>query len=88
MAEQNRQNLDEENFGNQDDRAAGAAAGAGVTESQRMKAQTGGEQTDQLSGETPEGAHNQDRENRNPSGQHPDRGNRGNRGAGHEGGGF
>jgi hypothetical protein len=73
MADKKNQNLDDENFGRERQKATGAAAGAHDTESQRMKAQTGGAQSDQLSGQSPQGAFNQDRENRNPSGNNPDR---------------
>ena len=83
MAEhEDRQNTGEANTDDRNRMAAGASAGGTLSESQRTKAQTGGEQTDQLSGETPKGAHNQDKKNRNPSGGKQGR----NRGAGHEGG--
>ena len=56
--------------------SAGAPAGVS-TESARqpqdVKAQRGGPQTDQISGETDKGAHNQEMENQNPSGNKPDR---------------
>ena len=48
----------------------GAAAGAvptGMTPD-NVKGQRGGPQGDQIVGESPKGAQNQDRENRNPSG--------------------
>lgn len=66
---------DEKNA-NRDDhsKAMGAAAGAPhTTESQEMKAQRGGEQEDQIAGETPRGAHNQEQQNSNPSGNKPNR---------------
>lgn len=55
--------------------SAGAAAGAvpsGMTPD-NVKGQRGGPQGDQIVGETPKGAQNQDRENRNPSGNKADR---------------
>lgn len=57
-----------------EERAMGAAAGATppTTEAQDLKAQRGGPQEDQLTGQTDEGAQNQTRENRNPSGNEPD----------------
>ena len=58
---------------NQNTRAA--AAGAAAVPSQRqpddLKEQRGGEQSDQISGETQKGAHNQEMENRNPQGNKP-----------------
>ena len=57
-------------------RALGATAGAAfpnTTDAQQLKAQRGGPQEDQIAGETGRGAHNQKRENRNPSGSEPDR---------------
>ena len=54
---------------------AGAATGAvpsGMTPD-NVKGQRGGPQGDQIAGETPKGAHNQDKENRNPSGSNADR---------------
>ena len=58
-------------------RALGASAGAtappNTTDAQQLKAQRGGPQEDQTAGETDRGAHNQKRENRNPSGSEPDR---------------
>lgn len=53
----------------------GAAAGAQSQGTQRqgdVKSARGGEQTDQISGETQKGAHNQEMENRNPQGNKPD----------------
>ena len=38
-----------------------------------VKEQRGGEQADQISGETEKGAHNQTMKNRNPQGNPPDR---------------
>ena len=38
-----------------------------------VKEQRGGEQADQISGETEKGAHNQEMKNRNPQGNPPDR---------------
>ena len=54
----------------------GAAAGAPFQGTQRqgdVKSERGGEQSDQISGETQKGAHNQEMENRNPQGNKPDR---------------
>lgn len=70
MPENNEQNFDEPNQQQpNEDRAFGAAAGAPFqTEAQEMKAQRGGEQEDQVAGETERGAHNQGRQNRNPAG--------------------
>ena len=52
-----------------------AAVGAAATPSKRqpddLKAQRGGEQSDQISGETQKGAHNQEMENKNPQGNKP-----------------
>ena len=63
----NQQNPNEE-------RAVGAAAGApNQTDAQNLKAQSGGLQEDQITGQTSEGAFNQSRENRNPSGNKPER---------------
>ena len=53
----------------------GAAAGAqfqGTGAQGDVKSERGGEQTDQISGETHKGAHNQEVENRNPQGNKPD----------------
>jgi hypothetical protein len=80
MAEHNNQNLEQPNMnepGRQNpdrERAVGAAAGASYeqTEAQALKAQRGGEQEDQIAGETAEGAQNQQRQNRNPSGHDPE----------------
>jgi hypothetical protein len=71
-------NLNQPNQPNQEnpneERAVGAAAGApNPTDAQDIKAQRGGEQEDQITGQTSEGALNQSRENRNPSGNNPDR---------------
>ena len=51
-----------------------AAAGAPAEGSQRqgdVKSQRGGEQSDQISGETQKGAHNQEMEGKNPQGNKP-----------------
>lgn len=48
------------------DRGAGAARAGGDVDAQR-----GGPQADQISGETPKGAHNNRRQNSNPSGNPP-----------------
>ena len=81
MPENNEQNFDEPNRQQPgEERAAGAAAGATPqyqTEAQELKAQRGGTQEDQIVGERAEGAHNQRRQNRNPSGNDPDAGARG-----------
>ncbi len=55
-----------------DEKSRGAAAGANAQAQQDVKAQRGGEQSDQISGETQKGAHNQEMENRNPQGNKPD----------------
>ena len=70
MPENKEQNFDEPNQQQpNEERAFGAAAGAPFqTEAQEMKAQRGGEQEDQIVGETERGAHNQRRQNRNPTG--------------------
>lgn len=57
-------------------RSMAAAAGAHREESARqpdVKSERGGEQADQISGETQKGAHNQEMKNRNPQGNKPDR---------------
>ena len=79
MPENNEQNFDEPNQQQpNEERAVGAAAGAPFqTEAQEMKAQRGGAQEDQIVGETDRGAHNQSRQNRNPSGNDPDAGAQG-----------
>ena len=70
MADEKKMNQDNPN----QEKALGAAAGAPyATEAQNQKAERGGEQENQLSGETDRGAHNQMNENRNPSGNAPDR---------------
>ncbi len=56
------------------DKSFGAAAGAqaeGTGPQEDLKAQRGGEQTDQITGQTEKGAHNQEMENRNPQGNKP-----------------
>lgn len=55
------------------DQTFGATAGGQIgTQGQgNVNAQRGGEQADQISGETSKGAHNQDMENRNPRGSKP-----------------
>lgn len=55
-----------------DEKSRGAAAGANMQGQSDVKAQRGGEQSDQISGETQKGAHNQEMENRNPQGNKPD----------------
>ena len=55
-----------------DEKSKGAAAGANAQGQQDVKAQRGGPQADQISGETQKGAHNQEMENRNPQGNKPD----------------
>lgn len=54
-----------------DEKSRTAAAGAQAQTD--VKTQRGGEQSDQISGETRKGAHNQEMENRNPQGNKPDR---------------
>jgi hypothetical protein len=58
-------------------RSMGAAAGAQAESSARqpddVQTGRGGEQSDQISGETQKGAHNQETKNRNPQGNKPDR---------------
>jgi hypothetical protein len=57
------------------DKSFGAAAGAqaeGTPPQEDVKAQRGGEQSDQITGQTQKGAHNQEMENRNPQGNKPD----------------
>lgn len=54
--------------------AAAAAAGAATPSARQpddLMAQRGGEQTDQISGETQKGAHNQEMKNKNPQGNKP-----------------
>jgi hypothetical protein len=53
------------------ERSFGASAGAQRQDD--VKAQRGGPQADQISGETDKGAHNQEMKNRNPQGNKPDR---------------
>jgi hypothetical protein len=56
-------------------KSMGAAAGAQAKESARqpdVNATRGGEQSDQISGETSKGAHNQEMKGRNPQGNKPD----------------
>ena len=79
MPENNEQNFDAPDRQQpNEERAVGAAAGAPFqTEAQEMKAQRGGVQEDQIVGEQAEGAHNQRRQNRNPSGNDPDAGAQG-----------
>ena len=57
--------------------AAGANAGSPQWQSPDVKEQRGGEQADQISGETQKGAHNQEMKNKNPQGNKPDRNQRG-----------
>ena len=72
MAEPNER--DKENFEPNQEKAVGAAAGApSQTEAQGLKAQTGGPQEDQITGQTAKGADTQAKENRNPSFNEPDR---------------
>jgi hypothetical protein len=57
------------------DKSFGAAAGAqaeGTGPQEDVKAKRGGVQSDQITGQTQEGAHNQETENRNPQGNKPD----------------
>ena len=58
-----------------EERSFGASAGAqaGAQRQDDVKAQRGGPQADQISGETDKGAHNQEMKNRNPQGNKPDR---------------
>jgi hypothetical protein len=58
------------------DKSFGAAAGAqaeGTGPQEDVKAVRGGPQSDQITGQTEKGAHNQEMENRNPQGNKPDR---------------
>ena len=79
MPENNEQNFDAPDQQNpNEEKAIGAAAGAPFqTEAQEMKAQRGGPQEDQIVGETSEGAQNQRRQNRNPSGNDAEEGAQG-----------
>lgn len=88
MPENNNQNFDQPDMNEPEqqqqqnpnrERAVGAAAGAAFEqpEAQELKAQPGGVQEDQIAGETDRGAQNQPRQNRNPSGQDPDRNDEG-----------
>ena len=52
--------------------AAGAAFNGGTARQGDVKTERGGEQTDQISGETQKGAHNQEAKNRNPQGNKND----------------
>jgi hypothetical protein len=57
------------------DKSFGAAAGAqaeGTRPQEDVKAQRGGPQSDQITGQTQKGAHNAEMENRNPQGNKPD----------------
>ena len=69
----NEKNLNQPNQPNEE-KAVGAAAGTpNQTDAQSLKAQRGGEQSDQITGQTSKGAENQSKENRNPSFNDPDR---------------
>jgi hypothetical protein len=61
MADQNNSSQDKS-------MSARAGAVAGTTQNAGQK---GGEQPDQITGQTPKGAHNQENENRNPTGNNP-----------------
>jgi hypothetical protein len=66
----------DENNAQQNQNAAAATASAQHDESARQGDVTtgrGGEQSDQISGETQKGAHNQEAQGRNPQGNKPDR---------------
>lgn len=52
--------------------AAGAAFTGGTARQGDVKTERGGEQSDQISGETQKGAHNQEAKNRNPQGNKTD----------------
>ena len=57
------------------DKSFGAAAGAqaeGTGPQEDVKAQRGGPQSDQITGQTQKGAHNQEMKNNNPQGNKPD----------------
>jgi hypothetical protein len=66
---------DEKNSNNNQNTRAAAAGASADMPSQRqpddLKEQRGGEQSDQISGETQKGAHNQEMKNRNPQGNKP-----------------
>ncbi|HEX8140982.1 MAG TPA: hypothetical protein VF553_00180 [Pyrinomonadaceae bacterium] len=58
-----------------DNKSMGTAAGAnagGTARQGDVKTERGGEQSDQISGETQKGAHNQEAKNRNPQGNKTD----------------
>jgi hypothetical protein len=75
---QNDTNL-QDNTNRQDDTnqpksmSASAGANTGTARQGDVKSERGGEQSDQISGETQKGAHNQEMENRNPQGNKPNR---------------
>ncbi|MDQ3753781.1 MAG: hypothetical protein M3371_03510 [Acidobacteriota bacterium] len=58
-----------------DEQSSGTGTSAEASQRQPpdLKEQRGGEQTDQISGETQKGAHNQEMKGRNPQGNPPDR---------------
>ncbi|MCA1630708.1 MAG: hypothetical protein LC785_14025 [Acidobacteria bacterium] len=76
----NKRAADDRQTPNDEPKSMSAAAGAqfappnsDALSSQDVKAQRGGLQEDQLSGETQKGAHNQEMRGRNPQGNKPDR---------------
>ncbi|HVG28772.1 MAG TPA: hypothetical protein VM864_03535 [Pyrinomonadaceae bacterium] len=72
----NKQAADDMRTPNDEPKRMGAAAGAqydsDARSTQDVKAQRGGVQEDQLSGETQKGAHNQEMRGENPQGNQPD----------------
>ena len=67
----------EQTSGQKGEQPEQSGTGTSAKGSQRQpadwKEQRGGEQADQISGETQEGAHNQEMKGRNPQGNPPDR---------------
>jgi hypothetical protein len=70
MADENNMNQNDTNKPRSMSAAAGAHTG-GTARQGDVKSERGGEQSDQISGETQKGAHNQEMENRNPQGNKP-----------------
>lgn len=75
----NKQTADNRRTPNEEPQSMSAAAGAQsasyspeASSTQDVKAQRGGVQEDQLSGETQKGAHNQEMRGSNPQGNKPD----------------
>jgi hypothetical protein len=80
MADERRPMMDDRQPLTTESKSVGAAAGAhsapanaNADEAQHIKAQRGGPQEDQLSGETQKGAHNNEMRGANPQGNKPDR---------------